>query len=395
MSAAAAERVAPDEAERQALREAVREVCARHAGPDEARRLLDTTPAGEPVPALWRALTNDLGIAGLVIAERFGGAQAGWPVLQVVLEELGAALACSPFVTSNVMSTALLQLSGDEPAGLDLLPGLADGRVVATVAVAERRTGWDDWCRAAAPARADTHARTDVDGWRISGAKRVVAFGARADLLLAAAETGGRTAVFAVDARADGVRVDPLPTLDATRPVADITFDATPARLVGAPGDGGAALRRALDLGALAVAAEDAGAMRRCLQTAVDYALLRKQFDRAIGSFQAVKHKLADMLVRVELAEAAVEQACLLADSDDPAAAVAAVVAHACAAESFKLVAAETIQTHGGIGFTWEHPAHLYFRRAKTSELLFGGPARTRERVLDRLNLGESATARP
>jgi alkylation response protein AidB-like acyl-CoA dehydrogenase len=395
MSAAATERVAPDEAERQALREAVREVCARHAGADEARRLLDATPEAVPDPALWRALTSELGIGGLVTAERFGGAQAGWSVLQVVLAELGAALACTPFVASTVMASALLQASGDEQAGLDLLPAIADGRVVATVAVVERDTGWDDWCGAAAPVGAATHAQAGVDGWQVTGAKRVVAFGASADLLLVAAETGGSTAVFAVDAQADGVGGQALPTLDGTRPVADVTFDAAPARLIGAVGDAGAALRRMLDLGGLAVAAEDAGAMRHSLRTAVDYALLRKQFDRTIGSFQAVKHKLADLLVRVELAEAAVEEACLLLDADDPTAAVAAVIAHACAAESFKLVAAETIQTHGGIGFTWEHPAHLYFRRAKTSELVFGGPARYRERVLDRLNLGEGATARP
>src|SRR4051794_6355380 len=396
MSAAAAERVAPDEAERQALREAVREVCVRHAGGDEVRRLLDGGPDTQPDPGLWRALTEELGIGGLVIAERYGGAQAGWPVLQVVLEELGAALACSPFVASTVMASALLQASGDEQACLDLLPGIAAGRVVATVAVAERQAGWDDWCQAAAaPARAATQARPSLDGGRLSGAKRVVAFGARADLLLVAAETNGGTAVFAVNPQAEGVGVRALTTLDATRPVADITFDATPARLIGAVGDAGGALRRTLDLGSLATAAEDAGAMRQCLRTAVDYALLRKQFDRAIGSFQAVKHKLADMLVRVELAEAAVEEACLLADSDDPAGAVAAAVAHACAADSFRLVAAETIQTHGGIGFTWEHPPHLYYRRAKASELLFGGPARYRERVLARLDLGDGATARP
>ncbi len=393
---ATVERVAPDEAERQALREAVRDVCARYAGPDEARRLLDPTPGGEPNPALWRALTGELGVAGLVIDERFGGAQAGWPVLQVVLEELGGALAATPFVTSSVMAAALLQAGADEEVALDLLPGIADGTVVATVAVAERSAGWDDWCRPSAPAAAGTHADHDVEGWWISGVKRAVPFGAVADVLLVAAETGGRTAIFAVRTEADGVDVRALPTLDATRPVADIAFDGAPARLVVAPGDDGRALRRALDAGGLAVAAEDVGAMRECLRISVEYALLRTQFDRVIGSFQAVKHKLVDMLVRVELADAAVEDACLRADADDySAAAVAAAVAHACAAESFKLVAAETIQTHGGIGFTWEHPAHLYFRRAKTSELLFGGAARARERVLDRLDLDGAATARP
>jgi alkylation response protein AidB-like acyl-CoA dehydrogenase len=388
---AATERVAPDAAETQALREAVRDVCARYAGADEARRLLEDTPNAGPDPALARALINELGIGGLLVPERFGGADAGWPVLRVVLEELGGALACTPFLVSNVMASSALLASGDEQACLDLLPGIADGTVVGTVAVAERQVGWDDWTRAAAPERAGTSARYGADGWRVTGAKRVVSFGASAQLLLVVADVDGATAIFAVDGHADGVEVHALPTLDATRPVADVAFADTPARLIGAPGSAPPALRRTLDLAGLAIAAEDAGAMRQCLRMSVDYALLRKQFDRAIGSFQAVKHKLADMLVRVELAEAAVEEACLLADDDSPSGSVAAAVAHACAADSFRLVAAETIQTHGGIGFTWEHPAHLYFRRAKSSQLVFGGPARYRERVLDRLRLDGGA----
>jgi alkylation response protein AidB-like acyl-CoA dehydrogenase len=389
MSAAAPERVAPGADEIEALREAVHEVCARHAGADEARRLLEGTPNAAPNRALYRALTGELGIGGLLVPELFGGADAGWPVVRVVLQELGAALAASPLVTSNVLASSLLVATGDEQACLDFLPGIADGSVVATVAVVERAAGWDEWTRPVAPAQAVTTARSDVDGWRVSGGKRVVAFGASADLLLIAAAVNDTSAIFAVDPQADGVAVRPLPTLDATRPVADVTFSDAPTRLVGSLDGAASAVRRTLDMGGLAVAAEDSGAMRECLRMSVDYALLRKQFDRAIGSFQAVKHKLADMLVRVELAEAAVEEACLLADADTADASVAAAVAHACAADSFKLVAAETIQTHGGIGFTWEHPVHLYFRRAKSSQLAFGGPSRYRERVLDRLQLGE------
>jgi alkylation response protein AidB-like acyl-CoA dehydrogenase len=374
-------------AELRALRDAVRDVCTAHAGPDEARRLLDGTPAAAPNPQLWRALTVDLGIGGLVVPERFGGAGAGWSALRVVLEELGAALACTPYVPSAVLATSLLLALGDEPAGTELLPGIVDGSVVATVAVAEQRAGWDDWTKADAPLNAATTAEAGSDGWRLSGSKRAVPFGATADLLLVSADTGCGPSIFAVAGDAEGLERTSQATLDGTRPVADLTLSRTPAHLIGAVGAAGPAVRRTLDLGGLAIAAEDVGAARHCLQLSVDYALLRKQFDRVIGSFQAVKHKLADMLVRVELADAAVEEAARIADGDTSDAAIAAVVAHASAAESFRLVATETIQTHGGIGFTWEHPAHLYFRRAKTSQLTFGGTARYRARLLDRLGL--------
>jgi alkylation response protein AidB-like acyl-CoA dehydrogenase len=260
------------------------------------------------------------------------------------------------------------------------------------VGVLESLTGWDDWTHRQAPTAAETSARSAPGGWRLSGLKRTVPFGADAELLLLVADTGSGTGLFAVEAAAEGVSATALPTLDGTRPVADVRLADAPGRLVGSPGDIGFAVRRTLDLGGLALAAEDAGAMRACLEMSVDYAKLRTQFDRPIGSFQAIKHKLADMLVRVVLAEAAVEEAALAADEDGAEAAVAAVVAHACAAEAFQLVVAETIQTHGGIGFTWEHPAHLYFRRAKSSLLAFGSQARSRERLLDRLGFGLAST---
>jgi alkylation response protein AidB-like acyl-CoA dehydrogenase len=388
VSATTIDREAMSADELKALRDAVREVCARYAGTDEARRMLEETPAQLPSPQLWAALTGELGLGGLVVPERFGGADAGWPVLCVVLQELGRALAGVAFVPSSVLATQLLLATGDDVACGELLPGIADGGVVATVAILESGTEWDDWTHPQAPRAAETSAQRGPDGWRLSGLKRTVPFGDSADLLLVTAATDNGAALFAVERGAAGVATTPLPTLDGTRPVADVQLTNAPSRLVGTPGDIGPAVRRALDLGGLAIAAEDAGAMRACLEMSVDYAKLRTQFDRPIGSFQAVKHKLADMLVRVELAEAAVEEASLVADDDSAEAAVAAVVAHASASESFQLVVAETIQTHGGIGFTWEHPAHLYFRRAKTSSLAFGSPAARRERLLDRLGFG-------
>jgi acyl-CoA dehydrogenase len=371
----------------QALREGVREVCARHAGADEARRLLDGSPAGAPKPQLWTALVGELGVGGLLVPERFGGVDAGWSALRVVLEELGRGLAATPFVPSNVLATTLLRASGDDDACSTYLPGIAEGGTVATVAVAEAGTGWDDWTRTEAPAGASVTATAGPGGWTLSGTKRAVAFGATADLLLVTAATGDGTGLFVVERGAGGLSATALPTLDGTRPVAGIVLADTPARELAIGAKAGEAVGRTLDLGGLAIAAEDVGAMRACLETSVEYAKLRTQFDRPIGSFQAIKHKLADMLVRVELADAAVEEAALSLDNGAADAAASAVVAHACAAESFRLVAAETIQTHGGIGFTWEHAAHLYFRRAKASALAFGGATHCRERLLSRLGL--------
>ena len=370
-----------------ALREAVRDICGRHAGPDEARRLLDGTPDASPNPQLWTALTAELGIGGLLVPEHFGGADAGWAALRVVLEELGRGLAAAPIVPSVVLATQLLLASGAEDVCAAWLPDIAAGDLVATVAVTESATGWDDWSGEHAPRAAEVTARSGLEKWTLSGCKRAVPFGATADLLLVTAATADGPGLFAVERTAPGVSATALATLDGTRPVADVTFADAPGRVVSVGPDVGEAVRRTLDLGGLAVAAEDVGAMRVCLEASVEYAGLRTQFDRPIGSFQAVKHKLADMLVRVELADAAVEEATLAVDAEADGASAATVVAHACAAESFRLVAAETIQAHGGIGFTWEHPAHLYVRRAKTSALTFGSAARYRERLLARLGL--------
>jgi acyl-CoA dehydrogenase len=364
----------------QALREGVRDVCARHAGADEARRLLDGTPDEAPKQELWQALVAELGVGGLLVPEQFGGVEAGWSALRVVLEELGRGLAATPFVPSSVLATTLLLATGNDDACETFLPGLAEGTTVATV------TGWDDWSRAEVPGAAVT-ATSGTTGWTLSGRKRAVAFGSSADLLLVAAATSDGPGIFAVERGAAGLTTTALATLDGTRPVADVVLADTPAREIAVGTIAGEAIGRALDLGALAIAAEDVGAMRACLETSVEYAKLRTQFDRPIGTFQAIKHKLADMLVRVELAEACVEEAALAVDDSAADAASSAVVAHACAAESFRFVAAETIQTHGGIGFTWEHAAHLYFRRAKTSALVFGGATRYRERLLARLGL--------
>jgi alkylation response protein AidB-like acyl-CoA dehydrogenase len=221
----------------------------------------------------------------------------------------------------------------------------------------------------------------------LSGKKSFVIDGAAADLVLVVARSTAGPALFAVDRGAPGLRAEPMTTLDPTRPMAALTFGRTPAVLVGADGQGGRLMSRVLDLACVALAAEQAGGARRCLEMSTGYARTRFQFGRPIGSFQAVKHKCADMLVRVELAEATAREAARLTAEAAPESAVAAATAHVICSQAYMFAATENIQVHGGIGFTWEHPAHLYFRRAKSSELLFGGPAVYHERLLDRLGI--------
>ena len=224
-------------------------------------------------------------------------------------------------------------------------------------------------------------------GWTLRGTKCFVIDGTTADLLLVVARTVAGPSLFAVDRDATGWAAEPLETLDATRAMARLTFDAVPATLVGADGAGGRIMAKVLDIASVALAAEQAGGARRCLEMSADHARVRHQFGRPIGSFQAVKHKCADMLVQVELAEAASREAARLAAEGSADFPVAAAVAHACCSRAYMSAAMENIQVHGGIGFTWEHPAHLYFRRAKSSQLLFGGPAVYHERLLDRLGI--------
>ena len=273
-----------------------------------------------------------------------------------------------------MLATKLLVELGEDAAGR-YLPALTAGRRTATVALDEGTGTWDS-------STVDTTAERAPDtehGWTITGSKKYVLDGANADTLLAVTR-GPR--VFAVDAGAPGMTVTPLKTLDTTRKQTAVTFSGTPARpLSDDPDETGRALRAALDTTAVMLAAEQVGGARAALDMAVDYARQRFQFGRAIGSFQAVKHKCADLFVEVESAySAAYHAAWSLAEHDEAPA--EAALAQAFCSEVFSRASAENIQIHGGIGFTWEHPPHLYLRRARSSEQLLGAPAQHRERYL-------------
>lgn len=285
----------------------------------------------------------------------------------------------SPFLGSAVLAAGALMALDDEDARRELLPGIASGDTIATLAAAEDAGRWDG-------ADVRTGAALDGGGWRLDGVKTLVPAGCQADLLMVTARAGDELGFFAVEAGAPGLHRDELAGLDLTRRLARIELSGVPARRLVCE-DATAALSGVLDLAALALAAEQLGGLQRCLEMSVDYARARAQFGRAIGSFQAVKHMCADMHVAMELARSAVRYAAWAADEQPDELPLAAGLARAYCSEAFFRVAADTIQVHGGIGFTWEHDAHLYYRRAKSSELLLGGPALVREQLAARLGV--------
>ena len=364
--------------EQEELRKAVRRFLEDKSSETEVRRLMETTEGYDP--AVWSQMASQLGLQGLIVPEEFGGSGFTYVELIVVLEEMGRALLCAPYFASVALAANLLLVSGDDAAKKDYLPGIADGSTIATVALAEASGRWDE--------EGVTLAATGSgDNWTLSGEKLYVLDGHTADLILVAARSDAGVSVFAVDKGANGLTATPLSTMDQTRKQARLTFDSTPARLIGTDGGGWATVSKMLDLAAVALAAEQVGGAQKVLEMAVEYAKVRVQFGRPIGSFQAIKHKCADMLLEVESAKSAAYYAGWAAAEDNDELPVVASLAKSYCSEAYFHATAENIQIHGGIGFTWEHPAHLYFKRAKSSELLFGDPTYHRELLAQRIGI--------
>lgn len=363
--------------EQEELRRYAARWLGQHSSSADVRTLMGT-PGGHD-PARWAEMSG-MGWQAMAIPEEHGGAGFGFLELFVLLEEQGRALLCAPFLSTVVMAaTALAEGTDDQRA--EWLPRIAAGETIATVAHAEPGGGWaaDD---------VTLEAVQGDGGWILNGVKSFVLDGLVADLFLVAARTGGGVELLLVPAGAEGLTVRSLDVLDQTRKQAEITFEAVtvpPDALLGKPGQGEAILSRVLERAAVAVAAEQVGGAQRCLEMAVAYAKDRKQFGRAIGSFQAIKHKCADMQVKVEAARVAASYAAwaIATDAEDRTRMVP--LAKAYCSQAFYHCAAETIQIHGGIGFTWEHDAHLYFKRAKSSELMFGDPTAHRRHLADQL----------
>jgi alkylation response protein AidB-like acyl-CoA dehydrogenase len=360
--------------EREALRETVRTYLERTSSETDVRRLMETESGYDE--AGWKQAAEQLGLTGLAIPEEYGGSGFGPMELAVVFEEMGRALYCGPFLSTVGLAASALLASGDDVAKKEWLPRIAAGETIATLALTEEGSRWD-------ADSVTTAATRDGSAWRITGTKWYVLDGHVAGLVLVVARTEGGPALFAVAGDAAGLTREPMQTMDATRKMARLTFDNVAATAIGDAERGWATVEQALRLGAVALAAENVGGAQRCLDAAADYARERIQFGRPIGSFQAVKHKLANMLIQVEQARSASYFAAREAASQADDLPLAASLAKAYTGDAFFAAAADTIQIHGGIGFTWEHSAHLYFKRAKTNQLLLGSSSYHRALVAD------------
>ncbi len=354
--------------DRAALDDSLRRLLARRCGEADVRRIMET-PEG-----FDRGLHAELaavGVLGLVIPPEHGGAGAGAIELEAMMETLGAALLPGPLLSSSVFAARLLLAVGDEAASARWLPPIAAGRAIATVAVTRPGGRW----RAG-----DVGLAADAEA-RLTGEAAYVPHAGAADLILAVANGADGPAIFEVAQGARGLSVQPRETFDRTLRLATVRFAATPARRLAAADRAWNAVEQALAWTQVALAGEQAGAARRVLDTTVAYAKTRRQFGRPIGAFQAIKHMAADLLVETESATSAAREAARALDQEGPTAAAIPLAAFTCA-EAFVQVAATAIQMHGGIAFTWDHPCHLYLRRARADAELFGHPDSHRERWL-------------
>jgi hypothetical protein len=359
--------------ERRDLRDAVRGLLAQQQRGD----------AGDD-KSLWRRLCGEIGVAGLAIPQRYGGAGAGPVETHIVMEELGRGLTCSPLLGSAVLAAQALLASGDTGACQRLLPAIADGSAVAALAWTTPAGHWD-------PGEAACAARpAAADDWVLTGEAHHVLDGDQAGVLLAAARTAGGMALFEVDPRDRGVTRAAVTTMDTTRRLAIVRLDRAPGRPIGAsPGgaspDGAspasAALARARDLACVALSAEQVGAAQRALELTVAYTKVRVQFGRAIGSFQALQHRMAGLHVLVESARSLSYAAAEAAAEGAADLGLHAAAAKVYCSEALARVAGEMIQMHGAIGITWEHDAHRYLKRAHGAGQLFGRPSEHAARV--------------
>ena len=357
--------------EQEALRDVMRSFLAKYSSESDVRAVMDGTTGYDATA--WRMAADQIGVQALVIPEEMGGAGYGFDELAIVMEETGRSLFPAPVLSTTVLaSSALVAVGG--PLAQEYLPRIATGELIATVAVSEALLHWD-------PVDITTKAEESGGNWQLSGSKPYVLDGGLADIIIVAARTVNGVSLFVVESGANGMTVDALESMDQTRRLARVTFDATRAVLLGDDGSGWQTLCVVYDRALAALACEQVGGAQAALEMTVEYVNIRQQFGRPIGSFQAIKHRCADLLVEVESARSAAAYAstAVAAGADD--ASVAASIAKVYCSQAFYHVAAECIQMHGGIGFTWEHPAQLYFKRAKSSEALFGWPAYHRERI--------------
>ncbi len=336
--------------------------------------------------AVWKRMAHELGLNGLVIPEQYGGAGFGLVELCIAMEEMGRSLLCAPFLGSSVLATYMIRLAATDDQKQRMLPALAAGESIAALAFAERNGGFD-------ASSISTLAARVGDRYVLTGEKFYVLDGMSADALLVVARIGvsDGLSLFLVRPDAKGLTRRALEVIDPTRKLAGITFDRVDAELIGDADTAAPALERTLDLGNIALANEMVGGAARLLEDTLAYTKMRVQFGRAIASFQAVKHRCAEMLLSVELAKSAAYFAAEAVDEGRADVDYLSSLAKACASETYLQTAIDAIQLHGGIGFTFDQDTHLWFKRAKSSEVLFGDATWHRRRMMQRLPAKEVA----
>jgi alkylation response protein AidB-like acyl-CoA dehydrogenase len=368
--------------EQEMLRQSVRSLLERECTSAHVRLMMEDERGYSA--ELWRKIA-ELGWLGLVLPESYGGSALGYVELVVIAEEMGRVLLPSPFIWTLAFAEAIRR-AGSEEQKQRFLPAIARGELVATVAHLEANGSLEE-------GGITMGARRSGKGFVLEGNKLFVNDAHVADWFLVAARTGGKrggVTLFVIDARRPGVTVNPLKTMDQTRKLGEVQFravKASAADVVGEVGAGWGGLSAVLDRTKVALAAEMMGGAQRVLEMTVEYSKVREQFGRPIGSFQAIQHKCADMMVDVEGAKSVVYYAAWAVSNEVADASLAAAVAKAAASDAYRRTAAEGIQVHGGIGFTWEHDMHLYFKRAKSSEFTLGDANFNRELVAQGIGL--------
>jgi len=364
--------------EQREFRSVVRRFLEDKSPTSEVRRLMETDIGHDP--EVWRSLTQDLGLTAIHVPEIYGGQGFGISELAITVEEMGRALLCAPYFASTVLATTAILRAGTDAQKRALLPDIAAGQTIAALAFTEENGRWDSGGVAATATRVEEKHRLD-------GVKSFVLDGHTADVIVVLARRPGSTdadglSFFTVRGDAVGLQRRPLETVDQTRKLARLAFSGVEAELLGEDGGAAGPLQATLDVAATCLANEMVGGAERLRESAVTFANMRVQFGRPIASFQSLKHKAADMLLDVELAKSAAYYAAAAADEGDDELPALASLAKAAASEAYMQTAIHAVQIHGGIGFTWDNDTHLWFKRAKSSEVFLGGPAYHRERLM-------------
>ena len=355
------------------LKDSARDFLARECKSQRVRELMETDTAHDE--KLWQSICEQ-GWTGLVVPEEHGGLGLGLVELAVVAEEMGRACLPGPFL-STLTAAALVERAGSAEQLAKYLEPLATGELKATVALLEEGASWE-------PDEIKLKAARVGGNFQLAGRKLFVPDAGTADLLICVARDGHGLALLPIARDAEGVTVKAMPSMDGTRKLHEVAFETATvgeADVFGADGDAGGALRGALEVGCVALCAEMVGGMQWVLDTTVEFAKTRQQFGRVIGSFQAVQHQCADMLLMTESARSATYYAAWALSEGDPSASVAVSIAKAYCSDAYREVGNRGIQIHGGLGFTWEHDLQLYYKRSKSSETLFGDAVFHRERI--------------